>query len=105
MRTFYILFISIFLSALITSCKDRATSNAREDTSEVDELIDVEEKFEADCDECNGSGYVYYSCGTCGGTGQRFHYSSETRPKECYNCMGTGRVRCETCGGYGYTRC
>lgn len=100
--------IALLLSALLLwSCDSQTNSNSTGGNTAYpeDELVEIEEEYEDVCDDCNGSGYVYYSCGSCGGTGQKYHYSSETRPKECYNCMGTGVVRCETCGGYGYTRC
>lgn len=99
-----VLLLSVFL---LCSCDSRIFSNqtgGNSSTSE-DELVEVEEQYEDDCDECDGTGFFYYSCSSCGGTGKKYHYSSETHPKECYNCSGTGKVRCRKCGGKGYVVC
>lgn len=70
-----------------------------------EELVEVEEEYEDDCDNCNGSGWMISTCSSCGGTGVTYRHTTKTRAKECYKCMGTGWVRCERCGGYGYIRC
>lgn len=102
---FYIIVLSFLV--IFASC-DNYTSSKKTtptDSSSEDELVEIKEEYEDDCDECNGTGYVYYSCSSCGGLGETYHYSSETRPKECYNCYGTGKVRCSKCGGNGYIIC
>ena len=100
--------VMILLSAsLLWSCDSQTASNHTEENPVVpeDELVEVEEEYEDDCDYCNGIGRTMTTCSSCGGTGDIYHYTSGTRPKSCNHCMGTGIVRCEKCGGYGYARC
>lgn len=99
--------VLLFLPLLCWSCESqkRSNDNGGDILTPEDELVEVEEKYEDECDYCDGSGLASLTCSACGGTGVKYHASSETRPKECYNCYGTGVRRCETCGGEGYTRC
>lgn len=92
---------------LLWSCEPRTNSynSGGNSVAAEDEIVEVEEEYEDDCDYCDGIGRNITTCSSCGGTGATYHLTSGTRPKSCNHCMGTGVVRCETCGGYGYTRC
>lgn len=95
----------LFASLFLWSCDLLTTHTERDVNTTEDEIVEVEEEYEADCDECNGTGFAYYSCMSCGGKGDKYHYSSETHPQECYNCFGTGQIRCQRCGANGYIQC
>lgn len=107
MNTKFSIVVLFFSVLMLWSCDSKTSSNQTEGNSSNpdDELVEIEEEYEDDCEECNGTGYVYYSCSSCGGTGQKYHYSTETRRKECYNCYGAGYIRCQKCGAKGYIEC
>lgn len=101
-----LVFIAV-LGIVFTSCEvsSQYNSSNSDSSSSDDELIDVEEEVEIECPECSGRGSVTFTCSNCGGSGEKYHHVSGTRPKACGTCYGTGKVRCEKCGGYGYTSC
>lgn len=107
MKTKISIVLLLLSTLLLWSCETRTNSYNSSDNSATpeDEIVNVEEEYEDDCDDCNGTGYAYYSCNSCGGTGQKYHYSSETHPKKCYNCYGAGYIRCQKCGAKGYIEC
>ena len=98
-------YVFITLIIFIISCESRTTSNVVNGTSLdfEDELVEVEEQYEDDCDDCYGTGRIISNCTSCEGSGETYHYIVGTRPKQCYNCIGTGVVKCEICDGGMYS--
>lgn len=62
-------------------------------------------KVRETCEDCNGTGYVYYKCSYCDGSGTYQTYKAHTTKKSCSSCYGTGKMTCTRCNGRGYTTC
>ena len=103
-------FIIIFLFAIISNaCGNKSSNNQEksdseeelvEGTEEVEEeLVEVTEEVEEECSNCLGSGIINSYCSECGGCGYKTHYQSDTQPKSCSTCHGTGVIRCQQCDG------
>lgn len=101
---YFWIFILICCSCNNTSSDNSSLKN-EEQTQQEDELVEVEEKVEEDCPDCDGNGYILNACPSCGGLGETYHHESGFKPKQCQKCMGTGITRCNRCDGCGSIRC
>ena len=95
----------VFLCAFLLISCDNKTRTQIQNSNDEDEIVEVEEEIEEECQRCNGIGHFSSSCSSCYGYGNITHYSTGTRPKACPTCNGRGMILCKKCGAQGYIRC